>query len=75
MLPRLHPSKLSSLLVGFAAQTERFAIGEELWYSLPIPFNVGHNGRGWTFVLTLKVRTHSQRRARVFSFSCTGLNG
>ena len=38
------------------AQTERFAIGEELWYSLPIPFNVGHNGRGWTFVLTLKVR-------------------
>jgi hypothetical protein len=35
-------------------QTERFAIGEELWYSLPIPFNVGHNDRGWTFVLTLK---------------------
>ena len=57
-------------------QTERFAIGEELWYSLPIPFNVGHNGRGWTFVLTLKfveVQFNATGR-RMFGVNLNGLH-
>jgi hypothetical protein len=29
--------------------------GEELWYTLPIPYNVGADGHGFHFVLTLKV--------------------
>eukprot|EP01048_Picozoa_sp_COSAG05_P016002 COSAG05_NODE_2004_length_3719_cov_28.261393_1_plen_349_part_00 len=49
--------------------------GQELWYTLPIPYNVGKDGRGWHFVLALKFveLRHNATGKRLFGINLNGL--
>jgi hypothetical protein len=49
--------------------------GQELWYTLPIPYNVGNDGRGWHFVLICKFieLRHNSTGKRLFGVNLNGL--
>eukprot|EP01052_Picozoa_sp_SAG31_P032489 SAG31_NODE_3569_length_4116_cov_652.723923_1_plen_563_part_00 len=56
-------------------ETARMTTGDEIWYSLPIPYNVGDSGHGWDFVLTLKFveLRYNQTGKRQFDVNLNGL--
>lgn len=56
-------------------ETARMTTGDEIWYSLPIPYNVGDSGHGWDFVLTLKFieLRYNQTGKRQFDINLNGL--
>jgi hypothetical protein len=56
-------------------QTARMTTGDEVWYSLPIPYNVGSDDHGWSFVLTLKFVElwYNQTDKRQFAVNLNGL--
>eukprot|EP01051_Picozoa_sp_SAG22_P000256 SAG22_NODE_5_length_41775_cov_111.520971_19_plen_895_part_00 len=73
--PAKPPIKINGTDFPSVYETARMTTGDEIWYSLPIPYNVGDSGHGWDFVLTLKFvePRYNQTGKRQFDINLNGL--